>query len=264
MSAVREELLEMFAHFELWSMLAWSDTKLRYRRTRIGPFWVTISTGFTVLSVGLVYGHLFGLPTTEGQAGYVPYFAAGIIVWGFINATLSEGCTVFVQSAGLIKALRIPLLLHVFRMMARNIVLVAHNAVILILLWLVLQWHLGPGVLLAFAGFAILTSTLFGLVLVLGVFCARFRDIQQIVAAILQLMFLLTPIIWPPSGLKGKTELIYKLNPLYHLIEVVRAPLLGQTVEPLTWIVAIASAALALAAGLAVYARFQRRIAYWL
>jgi ABC-type polysaccharide/polyol phosphate export permease len=198
LSAFRE-CVEVARRFDLWSTLAWSDTKLRYRRTKLGPFWITISTGLMVSSVGLVYGQIFGNPTGMGAAGYIAYFAVGIILWAFISATITEGCAVFVQAGGLIKALQVPLLLHVYRMMARNVVLIAHNAVIILLMWAVQQWPVGWGALLALPGLVLVMLSLFGVVMAISIVCTRFRDVQQIIGALLQLMFLLTPIIWPHS-----------------------------------------------------------------
>lgn len=259
------ELVAVTTRYELWATLAWADTKLRYRRTKLGPFWVTISTGLMVLSVGIVYGQIFANPVGMGAAGYMPFFAVGTILWAFISITVMEGCNVFVQAGGLIKALRVPLLVHLYRMLARNIVLIGHNAVILVLLWLVLRWPIGWSALLILPGFALIVLTLLGTVMTLGVLCTRFRDVTQIIGALLQLLFLLTPIIWPPSSLRGsRASLLLDINPLYYMIEVVRAPILGEVISWKVWAVAVAVCAGSLGLGLALYGRFRHRLPYWL
>lgn len=264
-SSALDELINLIRRYDLWMTLAWSDTKLRYRRTVLGPFWVTITTGVLVLSVGLVYGKIFGSPSGMGAAGYMAYFATGIVLWSFISATLNEGCSVFIQNSGLIKALPVPLLLHVLRMMARNIVLFAHNAVIVVLLWLFIQWPVGWSIALVLPGFLLIVLTLFGAILTLGVLTTRFRDIQQLVATLLQLLFLLTPILWPASSIRGtQAAFLVDFNPLYYLLEVVRGPVLGQAVEPGVWIAAVATTAVSLVVGMGIYGRFRHRVAYWL
>lgn len=260
-----EELLSLTRNFELWSTLAWSDTKLRYRRTKIGPLWVSLSTGLTVLMVGMVYGGIFGTPTGMTLGGYIAFFACGLVIWTFISSTVTESCTVFVQAGPLIKALPVPLLLHVFRMMARNLVLLGHNVLVIVILWLVTPWALSWSTLLVVPGFILLFLALVGVVLTLSVVCARFRDIQQIVGALLQLMFLLTPIIWPPEALAAtRAKLLLVLNPVYYLIEVVRGPLLGTPVDPKIWGVAALLALVSFYVGLVAYGRYRHRIAYWL
>lgn len=260
-----DELCRVARRIDTWATLAWFDTKFRYRRTTIGPLWITLSTGLTVLAVGLVYGQIFGHPTGSSIAGYMTYFAVGTVLWAFISTTISQACIVFSQSGGLIKALPVPPLLHVFRMITRNIVLLAHNALIIAMLWIVLRWPVGWHVLLCIPGLVLLVLTLFGVVVALGILGTRFRDIEQIVAALLQLMFLITPILWLPS-LIGKTpaSLLLDLNPAYYMIEIVRAPLLGESTDLKIWVVALLITVVSLICGLALYGRFRHRLPYWL
>lgn len=259
------ELVALTRNYELWSTLAWSDTKLRYRRTKLGPLWVTISTGLTVLMVGTIYGGIFGTPAGLSLSNYIAYFACGLVFWTFISSTITESCTVFVQATPLIKALPLPILLHVYRMMARNLVLLGHNLIVILLLWVFAQWPLGWHVLLVIPGSILLIVAVFGAVLALSVICARFRDVQQIIAALLQLTFLLTPIIWPPEALAAtRARLLLILNPVYYLLEIVRAPLLGDTAPLGIWAVATLIAVVSFATGMAVYGRFRRRIPFWL
>lgn len=247
--------------YERWMTLAWTDTSLRYRRTVLGPWWVTLSTAAIIGSVGLVWGAIFG----SEMSTYMPFFATGYILWTMISASLIEGCNVFLQSAGLIKSTATPLLVHVYRMLARQFIVFAHNAVLIVLLWGLFRWHIGGSLLLAIPGLLLVIGALVGAILTLGVLCTRFRDIQQIIGALLQLLFLLTPIIWQPNSLRGKsTSLLMDFNPLYHLIEVVRGPLLGHPPSGWVWLGATCSALLALLLGIAVFGRFRHRVAYWL
>lgn len=247
--------------YERWGTLAWTDTSLRYRRTVLGPWWVTLSTGVFIGSVGLVWGGIFG---TE-MSTYMPFFAAGYVLWTLISGAMNEGCLVFIQALGLIKSTTTPLLVHIFRMLARQFIVFAHNLIIIALLWLIFQWPLGWHLLLLIPGLALLAAALLGSVLMLGVLCTRFRDVQQIIAAMLQLLFLLTPIMWKPQLLAGKrAALLMDFNPLFYMIDVVRAPMLGQVPSLSTWIGAFITAAVSLTLGLAIYGRFRYRIAYWL
>jgi ABC-2 type transport system permease protein len=258
-SAIRE-FAAIGAQVDQWATLAWSDIKLRYRRTTLGPLWITLSLGAFVLSVGLLYGVLFGNELSQ----YLPFFAAGIIAWTFLAACITEGCVVFVGSAAMIKAIPVPLVLHVYRMLTRQLIVLAHNMILIVVIWLMFRWAVNWTLVLFLAGLAINAVCAFGWILTLGIIAARFRDVQLIISTVLQLLFLLTPIMWQPESLRGAgLSIVAEANPLYHLLEVMREPLLGVAPEPITWAIAGASAALSLAVGVYFYARYRYRVAFW-
>lgn len=259
-SALRESAVNL-RDFDRWATLAWIDTSLRYRRTVLGPWWLTLSTGVMIGSVGLVWGAIFSMDL----ATYMPYFAIGIILWTLISGSLIEGCNVFPLAGGLIKSVPASLMIYVHRMLARQIIILAHNAVLILLLWLVFRWPIGWSALLAMPGLIIVMLTLKGGVLALGILCTRFRDVPQIIAAILQLLFLLTPIMWTLDSIRGKAvSFILDFNPFYYLIEVVREPLLGHVPDAYIWLVAVIFSIISVLVGHALYGRFHHRVAYWL
>jgi len=259
-SALRESAVSL-RDFDRWASLAWIDTTLRYRRTMLGPWWVTLSTGVMIGSVGVVWGAIFNMDL----AAYMPFFAIGIIIWTLISGSLTEGCNVFTEAGSLIKSVPTPLMTHVYRMLARQIIILAHNALLIALLWLIFQWPLGWSVLLAVPGLIIVTIALVGGVFAFGILCTRFRDVPQIIAAILQLLFLLTPIMWTADSVRGKAvSVLLDVNPFFYLLEIVREPLLGHSPEPYIWIGASGISLTSLLIGHALYGRFRHRVAYWL
>ena len=246
-------------HHELWGTLGWADIKFRYRRTVIGPFWLTISTGIMVFAIGLLYSALL----QKDISAYIPFLAIGMIIWLFINASMTEGCSVFINAAGIIKAYPIALPTHVFRLMWRNVIIFVHNVVIIVVVWAIFRWPLSPVTLLVVPGLALLMIFVFGLTMFFGVLCTRFRDVPLIIGATMQLLFFLTPVMWAPGDV-GAQRWIVEINPLYGLIEVVRSPLLN-TIPPLReWLMAAGSAAFSLWIGLVFYVRHHHRIPYWL
>jgi ABC-2 type transport system permease protein len=213
-------------------------------------------------SVGLVFGGIFGNDSSK----YMPFFAAGMIIWTFISGLLLEGCGVFMQVAGLIKSIPAPLVLHVYRMLGRQAVVLAHHLILMVLMWAIFRWSLSWELLLAVPGLVLVSVALTGASLALGILCARFRDIQPIAATLVQFLFLLTPIVWMPQTLRGgaAARLLLRGNPLYDLVEVVRGPLLGEPPPVQTWLIAILAAGVSLGLGLALYSRFRHRVPYWL
>ena len=247
---------------ERWATLAWTDIKLRYRRTQLGPFWMTLNTAVLILSVGLVWGIIFHMPMKD----YLPYFAIGMVTWSFVSTTLIEGSRVFLDAQQIIKSVPIPLIIYVCRLIGRQIICLGHNALFVALLWVVIARPVNLAALAAIPALLIVTLTLFGAVLTLGILGARFRDIPQLISSVLQILFLVTPIIWTPDRLSTETLIgkLFYLNPFYSLIEIVRGPMMGDTPTIMNWVCATGTMLTMLAIGLLLYGRFAKRVPYWL
>lgn len=245
----------------LVGMLGWQDVHQRYRRSKLGPFWLTISMGFMIGTIGVVFGRLFGRPLSE----FLPFLAIGLILWGYISAVINEGCNSFIAAESIIKQLPIPLFVHVLRMVWRNIIIFGHNLVIFPLVLVAMGRPITWAILISPVGFLLLTLNLIWFATILGVLCTRYRDLPQMVSSILLVVFYLTPVIWMPDQISGKTALyIVDSNPLYHLLEIVRAPLLGQMPSLLNWAVTLALLFLGWGFAILFYGRYKRRLAYWL
>ena len=251
--------------FRLAATLAVIDTRLRYRRTTLGPFWTTLSSAAMVLAVGLVYGHIFGADGDSNVAAYMPFFGIGFILWTFISTSLAEACRVISASGELIRSLELPISLHIFRMFVRNLVLLAHNAVVILALWLYFRWSIDASVLLSLFGLLLLAMSVLGLSCALAVFCTRFRDAAELVQASLQLLFLATPIIWPPEVLRAtRIPWLLDANPMYYLLEAVRAPLLDHPVTPALYLGALLITVASGGLGYWALRTYRHRVPYWL
>lgn len=241
--------------------LAKADIRQRYRRSTLGPFWITISTGIMIGTIGLIFGNLFKSPISD----FLPFLAAGLITWSFISQTITEGTSVFVSAEKIIRQLPLPLFTHVLRMLARNFYIFLHNIVIFPLVLVFVKRGMHIEGLLCIPGLAILLVNLLWISLILGIVCARYRDLTQIVNSILQVFFYVTPIIWMPSLLAARADLmILDPNPFYHLIQIVRAPLLGESPSTLNWLYSIGFAILGWIIAIWLFNRYRKRVAYWL
>jgi ABC-2 type transport system permease protein/lipopolysaccharide transport system permease protein len=254
------DLRDGFRQWPLWYTIGWMDVKQRYRRSLIGPFWITLSLGIFVTGLGIVYGALFN----QDLRTYLPYLATGVIVWTMIASLITDGCNTFTNAEGAIKQLPVPISVHVYRMVWRNLIVFGHNLLIFVLLVVIFGIPLRAATLLAIPGLVLVALTGVGIGLVLGVLSARFRDIPLIITNLVQLVFFTTPILWRVDTLPPERAWIAQLNPFHYLIEVVRQPLLGQVLPVAAWLVTGAIAAAALGIGVLFYARYRVRIAYWL
>ena len=243
----------------LWPTLAWQEIKQRYRRSVLGPFWLTISTALFIAGMGPLYGALMGQQT--GQ--YIHFLAVGFIVWQFISSLITEGCQAFIAAEGFIKQTRVPLTVHAMRVVWRNVLILGHNFVIVVL---VSAYFLPPwdwGLFTVPLGVLMIAVNGIWLSLLLGLLSARFRDIPQIIASLAQLLFFVTPVFWRPEML-ATHRWVTDWNPVFHLIELVRAPLLGNHVPFASWLVVFAVTLAGWLFALAFFVRYRARIAYWL
>lgn len=256
-----KEILAQTAQFDRWGTLALMDISLRYRRTVIGPLWITLTLAATIVSVGTVYAALF----KQDIAGFLPSFAIGLIVWTLIATTLQEGSNIFVASGHLIKAVPAPLIVHVLQMIARNVLIFAHHLLIIIMLYVLMPWPLHWNMLLVVPGFAILLVVLLGGSVALGMLCARYRDIGSAIVSGLQFIFFLTPVIWTEDTVRGTAfAWLTRANPFATLLDLVRRPLLSQPTNSEQWVLGTIYAIAVTVIALSCYAKYRRRVAYWL
>jgi ABC-2 type transport system permease protein len=276
---------------ELWSHLGWQDIKQRYRRSVLGPFWITISQGVLAIGLGLLYSLLFKLHTPV----FLPFIATGFIVWGFISGCLAEGMEAFIANEGLIKHLPAPLTVYVLRTVWRQTLMFAHNLIVYAVIVLIFirtlsgkyaltvdgtcaanphaicHPGLGWNMLSAIPAFVLLAVNAVWLTLFLGVISTRFRDFPQLIGSIIQLLFYLTPIVWPIDQLYAggnrdsvawALNIVY-FNPFYHFVQIIRAPLIGQAVSIWSWVVVIGITVVGWGFALLVMRNYRSRVSYW-
>ncbi|MCP9621790.1 ABC transporter permease [Nocardia otitidiscaviarum] len=256
-----------FSQRELWLSLGWQDIKQRYRRSVLGPFWITIATGMQATAMGILYSTLLDQPLRE----YLPYVTVGLIVWGVISASILEGSDVFIANEGLIKQLPSALSVHVYRLVWRQFLFFIHNAAIYILMlvlfgvWRNLDWT----ILLAIPGILLLFLNAMWVTIFFGIFSTRYRDIAPILGSTTLMLFVLTPVMWTTKALHdqggavSERAKLVELVPTYHYLEIVRAPLLGDPIHLRSWIVVAVITVVGWAVAILAMKQFRSRVPYW-
>lgn len=246
----------------LWRLawtLGWLDIRLRYRGSLLGPFWLTLSTAIMVSSLGVLYATLMHMDVHR----YLPFIALSQVLWGFISGVVGDGCVCFTQAEGIIRSVRMPLFVQVLRVLVRNLLMLGHNAVVIVVVFALFSVRPGWQALWALPGVAAWALAAAAICLPLGAVCARFRDVPQIVGSVMQIAFFLTPIIWLPDQL-GPHEHLLLLNPFFDLLEIVREPLLGTAAGSHIWMAAVAITLVLCGFSCALFARVRGRVAFWL
>lgn len=256
---ISDELVAGFRVWRVWMVMGWDDIRQRYRRSVLGPFWITLSMGVFILLLGLIYSRLFNSSLRD----YLPFLTVGYIVWGFISVTTNEACNLFHESSLIIKQIKLPYSIYPMRVIWRNFIVFLHTAAIYIPVAIFLRVAPTSATLLAIPGLFLLLANQFWITMVIGILATRYRDIVQIVATAIQLLMFATPIMWVTRP-GGNLQFVADVNPIYHLIEIVRAPLLGTAPQPLSWLVAAGMAIVGWGLASALLVRTARRIVYWL
>ena len=244
--------------WRLAAALAWLDIRNRYRGSVLGPFWLTLSTGVMLLGIGITYSTLFKLSLVE----YLPHLAVSLVVWNFISQMVTEATTSFVQSEAIIRQMPLPYTIHALRCMLRNLLIGAHNLPLILLVFVACGTYPGWEVLLAIPGLILIALNGFALALLLGMVCARFRDIGPIVGSVMQLFFFLTPIIWKPQ-LLGEWAVLLPFNPFYVILETVRGPLIEGGGTLIAWSAALFYTSVNVVVAAVFLVRFRSRVAFW-
>lgn len=248
--------------WHVWLHMATAEIHRRYRRTILGPFWVTLSVAIFIGAMGMVFPILWH---TDAKT-YLPFFSSGFIIWSFVSASIMDSSGTFVDVSGLLKQVSLPYSVYSNTVVARNFLIMLHHLVVYVAIMIIFKVSINLNTLLLVPAMIILCLTGSWVSILLGLLVARFRDIKQIVASFLQIALFVTPIFWMPSqlGSSWQGKLLVTVNPLFHFVAIARAPLLGQQPTLLNWVVAISVCIIGWVITMKVLSKYYRHLVFWL
>lgn len=253
------DVLSGFGRWRMWWMLAKNDVVRRYRRSRLGQLWLTLSMAVMIFGMGGVYASLFG----TSFADYIPHLGTGLVLWGLISSTINESCLSFTENESIIRQIALPRFTYLLRTIVRNIIVFAHNLIILPVVYLAagtpLSWH----IILFVPGLAIVLANLSWIGYILAILSTRFRDIPQIVQSIVQVAFFISPVVFKPSQLRVDHPILI-FNPFASMLDVMREPLLGQLPSATSYLILLGLLVFGWLLGLAFAGKYSHRVVYWL
>ena len=255
-----QDIARCFRGWHVWALLGVSDIRLRYKRSRFGQFWITLSMAFFVAGIGAVYGGLFHQNVHE----YIPYLAVNMIVWTFIQTSISESCQAFIEAAPYLRQEALPKSTFIMRVMVRNTIALGHNVIIIPLVFLLFLYAPSAVAVLALPGLVLVMLGVAMASTCLALLCTRFRDMPQIIGNLLQLAFFVTPIMWHVEQLGQNAFYVEVFNPFAAFLRVVSEPLLGHVPAPGTYLTVLVSLGVLTLVAWPCFAKFRARIVYWL
>lgn len=252
------DIKEGLFSYHIWTILGWYDIRQRYRRSTIGPFWITISLAINVATLGFLYGKLFH----QNMQSYLPYLTSGMVIWSLVSMVVNDSTLVFINAAGIIKQIHLPLSLHILRMITKNLIIFAHNFFVFLVVAILFHTGMNFSIFLFPVALFIWVVNALWVGLLLGALCARFRDVGQIVLSMVQILFFVTPVMWRPEAL-GQHAWLLKLNPLTQFFNILRDPLLGIVSDSFSWLYVLGTTALGWGFTILFFSNYRARVAYW-
>lgn len=251
---------------QVWALGALRIVTNAYKKTILGPWWITISMCFFVFGLSYLRIALGGSGKSFSDA--VAFVGTGFIAFSFVNGAISTAAGSFSSSQGVHATSALPISTSIFRTVTANTLDFAHEALVVVLL--IAAFGVRPGWLWLEVIPAIATVMLFhfGLLLWLGPLVCRFRDVGPIVAMVQRIAIFLSPIFWSIEQVQASERLnLAKWNPYTYFISAFRDPLLGITHElshlPSPLLISALLSLLNLLIGLVVFGYSYPRLTYW-
>ena len=239
--------------------MAWSDVRARYKRSVLGPLWITLGTGISVVAFGYIWSELLKMD----RAQFVPILTIGLILWQFISACIVESSSVFIRQGAAIRNLDLPLSLYPAQLVLRHLINLAHNLPLLLLVALIMGVGVTAQTLLAVPAFLLVLANLFWMTLLIGMLGARFRDLEYLISMIMPLIMFLSPVFYRPSALSMNGKYIW-FNPFSSFIEIIRYPLLGQAIPDFVVWINLGLLVVGGSITLRLFNAKLKRIAFWI
>ncbi len=245
-----------------WMGFVWylskENIKRQYARTRLGPIWIVLTQFVTIMGIGLVFFSIFDRPLKE----FLPFISASIISWNFMSVSITLAPTVFTAQTSIIQSFKVPFSIFPLQNFINAFVIYLHGLVIhlVLMVFLGVSFRALPFLLISLV---LVSAIIYPLIAVLGLLGARYRDLAPAIASAMYMAFLVTPVIWERFGIVGEMVWIVDFNPLYHMIELLRRPLLGAIPDPVSILACAVMAILSLTCGEWFFRRYSRPIPFW-
>lgn len=258
-SYIFEDFSDGLRRRNVWYQLILRDVRNKSNGAKLGVLWVILAQAFATAGIGLVYSELFDLSLQD----YLPYLAIGLITWSFMVTMITEAPNCFTSNRAYLLQSRLPMSLCAFRLVGRNTILFLLKCSIVVLVLVLFQVPQSWASLIVIPGMVAICVAGLLTAITFGYINAIYRDFGQLVTSTTLFMFFLTPIFWRADRL-GSYAWVVDWNPLYHLLSLIRQPLLGETVELWTYFMVFVLLCLLGLASFLSYWVWGRRVLYWL
>lgn len=254
------EMTDGLNAWRVWHLLGTGDLRRRHARSRGGQFWLTLSTAMTILALGLVWSLLWRQPV----GGILPYITVAMIFWFMLAGILNDATTAFTVLGSLFVNQRTSLSVAIYALCYRNLIVLAHNAVIIVVVFFTFGIWPSISMLLLVPGLLLNLVFLLSVAYPLAIIGTRFRDTTPLTHSITQVAYFITPVLWKPDFMPADYQWINLVNPFSVFLAILRDPILGNPIAPEIWAVAVAYTAAAAMIALPFVGHYRTRVIYWI
>ena len=253
-----EEFIQTLRYKDLIMHLVRRDVTSRYKRSVLGVAWTMINPLGMMLILTVVFSQVFS--TVEGFAAYI---LSGLLVWTFFSQSIVSGINSMVWGGDLFRRIYFPRSVYAISAVGTGIV----NLLLSMIPYILVSYAVGKPLTLNFFWVVIpitlISMFTLGLALVIASVGVRFPDIVEMFNVFLVAWMYLTPIIYPEEIVPAWLSVLFKFNPMYHLVKLFREPIFyGQPLSPQLLGICTLIAVFTLVLGWIIFSRMSDEIAY--
>ena len=255
------DMRELWHYRELMFRLVWRDIVVRYKQTFLGVLWSVLVPAMTTTVYVIVFGKFANFP--HGNTPYPALTAAGVLPMQYFASAVSSSSTSLTANLSLVTKVYFPrIMLPLAAVVVPLVDFAIGLSVLLVVMAVYGTWPDSAAVLLAplFIGLAVVTAL--GIGFLLSTFTARWRDVPYIIPVFLQILPLISGVMYALHQIPEKWQWIFSLNPMSAVIAGWRWALLGEEAPHLgQTAVSVTVSLVLLLGGLAVFRSFEPRFA---
>lgn len=246
--------------FDLVLNLVKRNLTVRYKRSTIGLFWTMLNPIIMTAVYTVVFSTIFRFGTKD----FVIYFLSAFLVWNFFAQSTSDASQCILGAGSLIKKIYIPKTLLVLSTVISNLVNMAFAMIPLIGLLLITGKGINLELLYLIPGLFLVTFFALGISFLLAALTVFFHDVGEVYRVLLSPWMFLTPIMYPMEIIPSQYSNLFKLNPMFHLIELFRIPIYESSAPDMTTLFLSALiAGIVAVSGYLVFTRLEDSFIYY-
>ena len=256
---ILNDLLPGFKAHRAWMALARRNVKALNRRSKLGSLWISLTAAVFITCLAFVYSAVL----KTNMEDLLPYIAVGYVVWLYISGMLISMPPLYIQMAQYVQQRNFPYTVYVLANAVDKLDLMIRQSIVIVVVGLIFQTGLSVSILILPISLLLLTFISIGTSYFVSTMAVRYRDIGPLLNSFMLLIFLTTPIIWKPE-LVGDRIAFVLWNPFYHLINIIRAPILDHYVPWTSLCVSLFVLVLVWLSGIWAMSKYRNRIIFWI
>ncbi|MGC4022141.1 MAG: ABC transporter permease [Cyclobacteriaceae bacterium] len=216
---------ELWHYRELFYFFTWRDIKVKYKQTVLGFLWAVLQPLFMMIIFTFFFGRALNIPSQS--LPYPLYVFSGLLLWNMFSTGLTNASNSMVNNATIIKKIYFPRLI------------IPVSSILVALFDFFMGFIIYAGLLVYYAqpvawnalliwplALILTVVATMGLGSWLSALNVKYRDFRYVIPFLVQMLFFLTPVIYPISMLKYPfLQYILVCSPMYAAIELFRYPL---------------------------------------